>query len=71
MASDWGFCKDWWQLEPDAKLQNTTMASSVDEKLQPFKLRVSGDSGCTRYQQGAQAHAAGSSEAPPAASPQR
>lgn len=73
MASNWGFCKDckWWQLEPDAKPENTTMGLCIDENLQPFNLRVSGNSGCTHYQQGDPAHAAGSGEAPPTASPQR
>jgi hypothetical protein len=41
----WGFCKDckWWQIERDASLNNLTMGLSVEEKLQPFLLRVRGE----------------------------
>jgi hypothetical protein len=39
--------------------------------LQPFVLRVSGNSGCNRFLQGEVARAAGSSEAPPTAAPAR
>ncbi len=69
--ANWGFCKEckWWQLEPDAEATNTTMGLCIDEKLQPYNLRVSGNSGCTRYQEGEQPHAAGSGEAPPDAQP--
>ncbi len=73
MAENWGFCKEckWWQLEPGAGIQNTTMGLCIDEKLQPFRLRVSGNSGCTRMQKGTPARAAGSGDAPPSAAPQR
>ena len=48
-ASDWGLCKDcqWWQIDPEAKITNTTMGLCTEEALQPFRLRVSGNSGCT------------------------
>ena len=70
---DWGFCKDckWWQVEPGAKLANTAMGLCIDEDLQAFRLRVSGNSGCNRYMPGQPAHAAGSSKAPPTAEPTR
>jgi len=70
---DWGLCKDckWWQLEPGASLENTTMGLCIDEQLQPFKLRVSGNSGCNLFMPGKPARAAGSSAAPPTAAPQR
>lgn len=70
--SDWGYCKEckWWQLEPDAQPANTTLGLCIEEKLQDYKLRVSGASGCTLYQEGEQPRAAGSSEAPPTAKPQ-
>jgi hypothetical protein len=71
--SDWGLCKDckWWQIEPAAKIENTTMGLCIDEDLQEFRLRVSGNSGCTRYMEGRPAHAKGSSSAPPTAQPTR
>src|ERR1700733_15171834 len=69
----WGLCKDckWWQLDPGATLANTTMGLCIDERLQPFRLRVSGNSGCNRFAEGTPAHAAGSSDTPPTAKPQR
>ena len=72
-ANQWGLCKDckWWQVEPRASLENTTIGMCIDEKLQPFKLRISGNGGCNRFAAGKPAHAAGSSGAPPTAAPQR
>src|SRR5262245_34465230 len=71
--SDWGLCKDckWWQLEPDAGVENLTLGVCIEEKLQPFLLRVSGNSGCNRFLPGKPARAAGSAEAPPTAKPTR
>ena len=45
--SEWGLCKDckWWQLDPKADPNNLTLGLCIDEKLQPFLLRVSGISG--------------------------
>jgi hypothetical protein len=43
----------------------------IDEDLQPFRLRVSGDSGCNRFMDGEPARAKGSSTAPPKARPVR
>jgi hypothetical protein len=62
----WGFCKDckWWQIEPGAKVSKTTMGLCIDEKLQPFLLSVSGDSGCNRFMEGEPTTAKGSSEEP-------
>ena len=50
-TANWGWCKDceWWQIEPEAKISNTTMGLCSEEDLQPFHLRVSGNSGCTQY----------------------
>jgi hypothetical protein len=72
-ASDWGLCKDchWWQVDPGAHIADTTMGCCIEEQLQPFRLRVSGNSGCTLYTPGEPAAAAGSSAAPPTAAPQR
>ena len=69
----WGLCKDckWWQVEPDASIANTTMGLCIEEKLQPLQLRVSGNSGCTRFMPGKPARAEGSGEAPPQAEPKR
>jgi hypothetical protein len=73
MGADWGLCKDckWWQIEPDASVQNTTVGQCIEEQLQPFVLRVSGTSGCNRYVPGKPARAKGSGEAPPSAKPTR
>ena len=71
--SDWGLCKDckWWQIEPGAHIANTTMGLCIEEKLQPFRLRVSGNSGCNRFASGKPAKAEGSGAAPPTAEPTR
>src|SRR5262245_35671287 len=71
--SEWGLCKDckWWQIEPKAKPANTAMGLCIDEDLQEFRLRVSGNSGCNRFMAGKPAHARGSSAAPPTALPVR
>jgi hypothetical protein len=69
----WGLCKDckWYQIEPDANLANTTMGLCIDEELQPYRLRVSGNSGCNRFMAGKPARAEGSGVAPPTAEPVR
>jgi hypothetical protein len=71
--SEWGQCKEcnWFQVEPGAKVENTTMGLCIEEELQPLVLRVSGNSGCNCFMPGAVAHAKGSSEAPPTAKPTR
>ena len=70
---EWGLCKDckWWQIEPQAAVETLTMGLCVEEKLQPFGLRVSGNSGCNRFTAGEPARAEGSGEAPPRAEPTR
>jgi hypothetical protein len=70
---EWGLCKDckWWQIEPGAAIENLTLGLCIDEKLQAFRLRVSGNSGCNRFMQGKPARAKGSGEAPPTAEPVR
>jgi hypothetical protein len=40
-----------WQIEPDAKVEPATAGYCIDEQLQPFQLRVTGDAGCNRYMQ--------------------
>ena len=69
MSDKWGLCKDckWWQIEPRANPVATTVGLCIDEVLQPFKLRVSGNSGCNRFVPGKPAHAKGSAARPPTA----
>jgi len=70
---EWGECRDckWWQIEPDAKIADSTMGVCIDEELQPFLVRVSGNSGCNRFMPGKPARAEGSSAEPPAAAASR
>ncbi|HET6883591.1 MAG TPA: hypothetical protein VFI31_25790 [Pirellulales bacterium] len=70
---DWGLCKDckWFQIEPADEAHDTTMGLCIEERLQEFRLRVSGNSGCNQFMPGEVAHAAGSSTAPPMAAPTR
>lgn len=65
--SSWGLCKScrWWKIEPDAVVQNLTMGVCIDEKLRPFELRVSGISGCDRFEEGKPHRGKGASEIPP------
>ncbi len=69
----WGLCKEcqWWQVEPDSAVANTTMGQCIEERLQPFRMRVSGNSGCNRFLPGKPARAEGSGDAPPTAQPMR
>jgi hypothetical protein len=71
--TDWGLCNDckWWQIEPKKKASKTTLGLCIEDKLQPYVLRVSGDSGCNRFVEGEPARAKGSSKAPPVAVPTR
>ena len=70
---DWGECKDckWFQVEPDANVGDRTMGLCIDEELQPYRLRVSGNSGCNRFIPGEVARAQGSGTAPPKAAATR
>ncbi len=73
MADEWGLCKEckWWQIEPAATLRASTLGLCIEEKLQRFRLRVSGSSGCNRFMTGKPARAKGSASAPPTAQPKR
>lgn len=73
MSTKWGLCKEckWWQIEPNASVENPTTGLCIDETLQPYQLRVSGNSGCNLFMEGTPARAAGSSDQPPKAAPQR
>jgi len=66
-------CKDckWWQIEPEAIIMDATMGLCIEEQLQQYRLRVSGNSGCNLFMPGKPATAAGSSKAPPQAAPTR
>ena len=72
MSGSWGLCKNckWLQIEPGAAPENLTLGLCIEEQLQPFQLRVSGNSGCNRFIKGNPAHAKGSSAAPPTAKPE-
>ena len=67
-AESWGQCKacKMWQIEPDAAIADETMGLCLAEKLEPYQLRVSGDSGCTIFKTGAIQRQAGASAVPPA-----
>jgi len=69
----WGECKncEWWQIEPEAAIDNQTMGLCIDENLQSYQLLVSGESGCNRFSKGTPAHAKGSSSRPPTSKPSR
>ena len=73
MSKPWGLCKDckWWQIEPRSEGKRHSLGLCIDEQLQPFRLRVSGDSGCSRFRAGEPARAKGSSTSPPTAAPVR
>ena len=68
-GTEWGECKDckWFQVEPGASVENTTMGLCIEEELQHLRLRVSGNSGCNYFIAGEPARAKGSSSAPPTA----
>jgi hypothetical protein len=71
--TSWGLCIlcKWWQIEPDAEAEYLTAGFCIEEKLQQFKLRVTSNSGCNRYIEGAPARGKGSSTKPPTATPAR
>jgi hypothetical protein len=73
MGGDWGSCKacKWWQIDPDATVEDQTAGLCIDETLQTYLLRITGNGGCNRFMKGTPARAAGSSAAPPTAQPQR
>ena len=73
MSEDWGLCVDckWWQIEPRASVEHLTVGLCIEEKLQSFRLRISGNGGCNRFQAGTPARAKGSSGHPPTAKPMR
>jgi hypothetical protein len=72
-SSNWGPCISckWWQIEPKAEPAARTSGYCIEEKLQPFQLSVTGDSGCNEYVKGNPARGEGSSAKPPTATPTR
>jgi hypothetical protein len=70
---EWGPCKDckWWQIEPEAEIADETLGYCIEEKLQPFLLSVTGNSGCNQFTEGSPVRAAGASDQPPKGKPQR
>jgi hypothetical protein len=69
----WGLCFSckWWQLEPGAKVAHLTAGYCIEESLQRYQLRVTGNTGCNLYVKGKPAWGKGSSEKPPMAAPAR
>lgn len=69
----WGLCKDckWWQIEPDAKVDDRTMGMCIEEELFPFRVSIPGDGGCNRFIAGDVAREAGSGVQPPTAGQSR
>lgn len=69
MTDQWGICREcqWWQIEPNASIENPTMGLCIEEELLKFRLRVSGNSGCNQFKEGTPARAEGSSEQSPKA----
>jgi hypothetical protein len=54
-----------WQIEPNAASTHQTAGICLEHSLRVFQLRVTGNSGCNRFQPGVTARAAGSSVKPP------
>jgi hypothetical protein len=59
------------QIEPGASPEGLTLGLCIEEKLQPYNLRISGNSGCNRFIEGDPAYGKGSGDRPPSAKPQR
>ena len=72
-SDGWGLCISckWWQIEPEAEATHLTAGYCIEEKLQPYQLRVTGNSGCNKYIEGKPAKGKGSSDKPPTARPSR
>ena len=73
MSENWGVCKEceWWQIDPQASVEDLTMGFCIDNDLVSYQIRVSGNSGCNRFLEGKPARAEGSSGRPPTSKPQR
>ena len=65
--SNWGLCREcqWWQIEPEANVADHTMGHCIEEQLREVRLRVSGNSGCSRFTPGKSARAENASAKPP------
>jgi hypothetical protein len=72
-SSEWGLCVSckWWQLEPGVDPEHLTAGWCIEESLQRFQLRITGNGGCNKYAEGKPAHGKGSSEKPPMGKPAR
>ncbi len=70
---NWGICMEcqWWQVEPEAKITQSTLGFCIDEELQPYRLSIPGNGGCNKFAQGQPARGDGSSRQPPTATPAR
>lgn len=63
----WGLCKacKWWQIEPDAEVQDLTLGVCIERELKGYQLRISGLGGCNRFQAGKVTSCKGASDTPP------
>jgi hypothetical protein len=65
--ADWGHCHDckWWEIEPGAPVDDSTMGVCIETELRPFQLRVAGCSGCNHFAAGKPVRAEGAAAEPP------
>jgi hypothetical protein len=66
-TKNWGLCVDcrFWQIEPKAIPTHQTAGLCLMPALRPFRLRVTGNSGCQEFEKGATARGEGSGLKPP------
>ncbi|QDT55969.1 hypothetical protein Pan44_40180 [Caulifigura coniformis] len=64
---EWGLCVDCqnWQIELNAIATHQTAGLCLAAALRPFRLRVTGNSGCQEFHRGPTARGAGSNLKPP------
>jgi hypothetical protein len=67
MNDNWGLCRAcrWWQIEPDAAINEKTIGRCVEEHLVELQLSVMGHCGCSHFVEGRPLRVEGSSEQPP------
>jgi|GEM_PF-2032679 len=67
MNDNWGLCRAcrWWQIEPDAAINEKTIGRCVEEHLVELQLSIMGHCGCSHFVEGRPLRVEGSSEQPP------
>jgi hypothetical protein len=70
-TKNWGLCVDcrFWQIEPKAIPTHQTAGLCLAAALRPFRLRVTGNSGCQEFEKGPTARGEGSGLKPPPLEP--